>query len=147
MCELYDMSCHRLRRLVKASTNPGMFTLFFGAVKGQCELGLLESAKTTPSLKPYTIRPSYVDAANDPETLSSVHRPLRPIEHICGFLAPALRAYTPNLVSPTREVGFVATLLATGDGEKLESPDVEGEGWILTNRAIRRLVKEKQSVS
>jgi hypothetical protein len=54
-------------------------------------------------------------------------------------LLGVVRATAKGIISPTRELGKVATEIASGDGEPLKGTGVEGEGRILANSAIRRL--------
>jgi hypothetical protein len=122
-----------------ANTTPGMLTQYFGVVKGQAEVALVQLGKDDPKLKAYSVRPGGVDASAHPEIQSYI--PAR-----SGFYGKATTALTsvfkiiaPSTVSPTREMGQVLTELAMGDGKPLEGPGIEGEGRIISNRALRRL--------
>lgn len=57
-------------------------------------------------------------------------------------LLPPIRNFFPNMLSPTAEAGKFMVDLALSDGEPMPGADIEGEGRILNNKAIRRLVKE-----
>jgi len=119
-----------------------MFTMYFGVIKGECEKELVKLAETTPSLKPYSIRPGYVDPFSDPEVLAAVAgRKTILLQRFADATSPFWRTCTPNLVSPTKEIGIVATILAMGDGKQIKDPDVE-DGRIVNNRALRRMAKE-----
>ena len=123
-----------------ATTEPGMFTPMFGKVKGEAEKALLELSKTTPSLKPYSLRPGGVDPTYHPEI-----QPFIPRKRSFMFktaqviLMPVLRATATNMVSPTKELGQVLVNLAMGDGMPLQGKGVLGEGRTISNVGMRRL--------
>jgi uncharacterized protein YbjT (DUF2867 family) len=126
-----------------ATTTPGMFTPFFGRVKGDTEAALLDLGQKTPTLRVFSLRPGAVDPYAHPEVLKAVaaklnSRPLwyRAAAHV--FL-PAFRATYKDGVSPTKDLGRVLTDLAMGSGEPLEGKGIEGEGRIITNAGFRRL--------
>ena len=110
-----------------ASTTPGMFTQYFGAVKGRAETALLQLGKDDSRVKPYSVRPGGVDASAHTEIQSYI--PTRSSFHTRALdaLTSALKTITPSLVSPTRELGKVLTELAMGDGKPLEGPGIEGD--------------------
>lgn len=46
------------------------------------------------------------------------------------------------MVSPTAEIGKFMVDLALSSGEPLPGADIEGDGRLVNNKAIRRLVRE-----
>lgn len=58
------------------------------------------------------------------------------------FLLPPIRVFFPNMLSQTAETGKFMVDLALSDGEPMPGADIEGDGRILNNKAIRRLAKE-----
>lgn len=122
-----------------ANTTPGMFTPYFGVIKGRTETALLQLGKEDSRLKPYSVRPGGVD--------SSAHTEIQPyIPTRSGFpynvyraLYPTFKVIAPSTVSPTRELGKVLTELAMGDGKPLEGLGIEGDGRIVSNKGQRRL--------
>ena len=125
-----------------ATTTPGRFTPYFAVIKGQTEADLLELQKTEPNLRPFSVRPGSVDAAQQ----SGIH-PFLPQRSawtvtIGNALAPAMRATEKGTVSPTTDLAKFMEELANGNGEKLEGEGVEGEdrneqgfsplGWNMT---------------
>ncbi|KAH8433773.1 putative nucleoside-diphosphate-sugar epimerases [Aspergillus melleus] len=124
-----------------ATQNPGFLTPYFGSIKGKCESALIELSKTHPSLKPYSVRPAYVDPAHDPQVWKHI---LQRPDHTAGktllrnVMGPPLRALWSNKVSPTKELGGYLTRLASGDGRPLSGEGVSGGGWIVSNDAFRR---------
>ncbi|KAJ5215041.1 hypothetical protein N7468_010720 [Penicillium chermesinum] len=127
-----------------ATQNPGRFTPIFGRVKGEAEVALLALAKQYPSLKPFSVRPAFVDPAHDPEVLKVVMK--RPDQQTLlkkgmhSLLGPVVRATAPGTVSPTEYLGKFLTDLAKGNGQPLEGKGVTGEGRIINNVAFRREV-------
>jgi hypothetical protein len=120
-----------------ATQTPGMFTAQYGRVKGQIEQALFEFGRANPNLKLYNVRPGVVDWRNHPE----IH-PFVPIEVLPKYrkvlLAPIAGVWK-NMMTPTRPMGKVFTELAMSKGEPLEGNDVQMEGRVLPNTAIRRL--------
>jgi len=127
-----------------ATTTPGMLTPHFGKIKGQAELDLLELAKATSSLKPFSVRPGMVDPINDPEVLAAIAGKGESIltKVTKSVLSPPFRKFWPSGTSPTEELGKFMVALALSDGSPLKGDDLEGGGRILPNRAVRRLAKE-----
>ncbi|KKK20321.1 hypothetical protein P175DRAFT_0502613 [Aspergillus ochraceoroseus IBT 24754] len=129
-----------------ATQSPGPFTPFFGRVKGECESALFALAAQHPSLKPYSVRPAYVDPAHDPLVLQAVMQ--RPDQQsftkksLHAVLGPVMRAVMANSVSPTQDLGRFLTDLARGNGTPLtgRGEGVTGDGRIINNVAFRREV-------
>ncbi|THC96674.1 hypothetical protein EYZ11_003829 [Aspergillus tanneri] len=125
-----------------ATQTPTRFTPIFGRIKGECEASLIELSKKYPSLKPYSVRPAFVDAGNDPIVLKAILQ--RPDQQtigkrlLRGTLAPAVRCLWANGASPTKDLGRFLTKLASGDGRQLTGEGIAGEGWIVSNVAFRR---------
>src|ERR1700761_4888331 len=121
-----------------------MLTPYFGKIKGQAESDLLELAETTPSLKPFSVRPGMVDPINHPEVLAAIAGKEESIlaKVTKTVLSPAIRKLWANGTSPTQELGKFMVDLALSDGSPLKGDDVEGGGRILPNKAVRRLAKE-----
>lgn len=126
----------------QATQTPGRFTPLFGRVKGETETALLALSKETPSLKPFSVRPAYVDPTHDPETFKTIKQ--RPDHQtfvkksVYGFIGPVLKTAWPSFASPTDYLGKFLTDLAKGDGKPLQGSGVTGEGRILNNAAFRR---------
>jgi hypothetical protein len=117
-----------------------MFTPMFGKVKGEAEKALLELSKTTPSLKPYSLRPAGVDPTHHPEIQPFIpHNTSFMLKTAQAALMPALRAVVTNMVSPTKELGQVLVDLAMSDGKPLQGKGVLGEGRTISNVGMRRL--------
>jgi hypothetical protein len=123
-----------------ATTDPGMFTPLFGKVKGETEKAFLELSKTTPSLKPYSLRPAGVDPTYHSEIQPFIPRTKSFMLKIAqAALLPVFRAVGANMVSPTKELGQVLVDLAMSDGERLQGQGVLGEGRTISNVGMRRL--------
>jgi hypothetical protein len=122
-----------------ATTEPGMFTPMFGKVKGEAENALLELSKTTPSLKPYSLRPGGVDPTYHPEIQPFIPSNGSFMFKTAKALRPVFRAVATNMVSPTKELGQVLVDLAVSDGKPLQGKGVLGEGRTISNVGMRRL--------
>jgi hypothetical protein len=118
-----------------ATQTPGIFTPIFGRVKGQTEQSLYDFGKANPMFKVYNVRPAAVDWRH--------HHEIHPF-------IPALPAYRKVLMSPidmvyksfmtpTRPMATVFTELAMSKGEPLVGKDLQMDGRLLPNIAIRRL--------
>lgn len=123
-----------------ATTSPGLFTAYFGLIKGRTEAALLALSKDSAysNLKPFSLRPGGVDP--------TFHKEIHPwVPQRSGLLKasevllPVFRTVISGMISPTRELGKVLTELAMGDGEPLAGNGVEGEGRTITNVGMRRL--------
>ncbi|KAE8141548.1 hypothetical protein BDV38DRAFT_189364 [Aspergillus pseudotamarii] len=124
-----------------ATQEPGMFTPFYGRIKGECEAALIALSKKYPSLKPYSVRPGLVDPAYDPATLASVmQRPdfTATKKMLLGTIGPLTRQCYSKGVSPTKDLGRFLTDLAKGNGQPLTGEGVSGGGWIISNAAFRK---------
>jgi len=118
-----------------------MFTQHFGVIKGRAEAALLALAKDPEcmNLRPYSLRPGGVDASAHPEIHKFMPQRSGLQKGMEEVLIGALRVVMKSMISPTRELGKVATDLSSGDGEPLKGTGIEDEGRILSNVAIRRL--------
>jgi hypothetical protein len=110
-------------------------------IKGLAEASLLALAKEPDfkNLRPYSLRPGGIDPSNHPEIHKFMPQKKGLQKVIEESLVPALRVTLKSMISPTRELGRVATDLASGDGEPLQGKGLEDEGRILSSGAIRRL--------
>lgn len=120
-----------------ATTDPGIFTPFFGKIKGQAEAALLAFHKSNPNFRPYSLRPAGVD----PTAHSEIHSfmPKQP-----AFNSIALRVLRPtmsSMISPTKDLGRVLTELALSQGDTLEGKGIGGEGRTISNIGFRRIAK------
>jgi hypothetical protein len=124
-----------------ATTSPGTFTQHFGVIKGRAEAALLALAKDPEckNLRPYSLRPGGVDATHHPEIHEFMPQRGGFQKAMEGSLLGALRLVMKSMISPTKELGRVATDIASGDGEPFQGKGLEDEGRILNNVAIRRL--------
>ncbi|KAL4907648.1 hypothetical protein BDW74DRAFT_111488 [Aspergillus multicolor] len=126
-----------------ATQTPGMLTPLFGRTKGQAESALLDLAKKYPSLKPFSVRPAYVDTANDPETLKA--RMQRPEQQsfkakaLHAFFGPLMRNVLTKNDSPTEHLGKFLTDLARGNGKPLAEQGVAEDGRIIPNVVFRKI--------
>lgn len=130
--------------VTKATQTPGRLTPLFGRVKGQCEAALIDLSKKYSSLRPYSVRPAYVDAAQDPKVLELIRQ--RPDQQtwtkksLHTLIGPIMRNMVTKSHSPTPYLGKFLTDIAKGDGKPLTGEGISGEGWIISNTAFRRLV-------
>lgn len=124
-----------------ATTNPGVWTSFFGKIKGITERQLLDLTSATPSLKAYSVRPGMVDPIAQPEIKEALKgRNASKWQQFLldNALAPAIRTAWPSVTSPTKDLGKFLTDLALGDGKEFEGEGVL-EGRIIENKGFRRL--------
>lgn len=122
-----------------ATTGPGILTPMFGKVKGEAEQALLELSKSTPSLKPYSLRPGGVDPTYHPEIQPFIPSNGSFMKTAQAALLSVLRAVGRNMVSPTKELGQVLVDLAISDGKPLQGKGILGEGRTISNVGMRRL--------
>lgn len=112
----------------------------FGKVKGEAEQALLELSKTTPNLKPYSLRPAGVDPTHQPEIHPFIPKDKQLWYKVAqAVLLPVFRGVASNMVSPTKELGQVLVDLAMSDGKPLEGKGVLGEGRTISNVGMRKL--------
>lgn len=114
-----------------------MFTTLYGKVKGETERDLLELSKTTPSLKPYSIRPGAVDNTFHPEIHAFSEK--KGIHKLDFVILPIFRAAYKSMLTPTKDLAIISVDLAMSDGKLLEGKGIEGEGRTVNNIALRRL--------
>ncbi|OZJ03817.1 hypothetical protein BZG36_03817 [Bifiguratus adelaidae] len=113
------------------------FTLF-GKIKGRAEIALLALPSTPDysALRVYNVRPGFAD----PSLVGRGSMSHRAAEVV---LAPLLRRFLPNQVSPVGILSKGLVNLATGDGNPLPAAsDIEAGGRTLRSAAIRRLGEE-----
>ncbi|KAI4157549.1 MAG: hypothetical protein LQ342_008189 [Letrouitia transgressa] len=124
-----------------ATLSPGIFTPYFGKIKGHAESELLKlsTLQEYSSLKPYSLRPGAVD----PKQHQEIHEWIPKGKGFKAVVSPPLlavvRTVGPSMVSPTRDLGRVLVELAMGDGERLDGVGVSGEGRTISNTGMRRL--------
>ncbi|KAH7055729.1 hypothetical protein B0J12DRAFT_428318 [Macrophomina phaseolina] len=127
-----------------ATQTPGYFTPLFGRVKGLAETQLLELPRAGyPSLRPYSVRPAFVDKAGHAAVIEAQKGRSGAHDLTAALLGPPVRMLYQNFVSPTALLGDFFVKLAVGDGEPLRGDDVEGEGRIVPNKAFRRIMREE----
>ncbi|KAL5332195.1 hypothetical protein BJX70DRAFT_384856 [Aspergillus crustosus] len=127
-----------------ATQSPRFYTPIFGTTKGHAESALIALSKKYPGLKPYSVRPAYVDPFNDPNVLKHVLQ--RPDQQT--LLKKSLHATAGRLMrnvikgqhSPTEYLGKFLTDVAKGDGKPLQGEGVYEGGWIISNAALRKAV-------
>ncbi|EON61527.1 hypothetical protein W97_00742 [Coniosporium apollinis CBS 100218] len=125
-----------------ATEDPGTLTPFFLRAKGQAESALLALRSTHPSLRPYSLRPGFVDKSSQPELSKwQIQRPMPLLKKLIPVLGPIYRTIYPSGTTPTPQLGKVLTDLAMGDGEHLEGSGIVGGGRIITNLGFRRLAE------
>ncbi|KAH7171333.1 hypothetical protein EDB81DRAFT_196093 [Dactylonectria macrodidyma] len=127
-----------------ATHTPGRFSPIFARVKGETEKELADIAAASPSLRVYSPRPAFIDAAH--------HKSIQPYIPNLGMLynvgmsilGPPLRAFTKGLHSPTPMLGDFLTQMAMGklDGRLEGTPTASklGSSWIVENQGIRNLM-------
>lgn len=104
----------------------------FGRVKGQCESTLIDLSHKCPCLRPYSVRPAFVDAHLDTRVLEHVLQ--RPDQQtflkklLRNVFGPALRSTLFNQSSPTKDLGRFLNNLAGGDGKPLSEDGISGDG-------------------
>ncbi|KAL4882376.1 hypothetical protein BJY04DRAFT_40468 [Aspergillus karnatakaensis] len=127
-----------------ATQSPKFYTPLFGRTKGQTESALIALSKKYPSLKPYSVRPAYVDPFNDPNVLKQILS--RPDQQT--FMKKTLHATAGRLMrnvitgqhSPTEYLGKFLTDVAKGNGKPFTGEGVYEGGWIISNAALRKAV-------
>jgi hypothetical protein len=112
-----------------------MLTSLYGRVKGLAEQALLDLHKDLPNLKVYNLRPGAVDWRSHPAIHSTM--PTQPLYKRAAM--PILDSVYSNLLVKTQTLGKVATELAMSDGAPLEGEDIEMEGRLVLNAAIKRM--------
>jgi len=128
-----------------ATEKPSHFTPSFAPIKAKAETALLSLQSTHRSLRPYSVRPGFVDISDQPDLAKLVPpRPAPFIKKLIPVLGPLWRAIYPSGTAPTKELAKVLTDLGMGDGGIVKGAGVVGEGRILTNVGMRRLAKVKQ---
>lgn len=101
---------------------------------------MLDLSKSNPSLKPYSVRPGFVDSKNDPAILPFTSGRKSFMKHsVEVVLGPVFRAALPSQCSPTQQLGKVIAELAMSEGKPLEGSGVSGEGRTIANVGLRRL--------
>ncbi|KAJ7097288.1 hypothetical protein B0H15DRAFT_773493 [Mycena belliarum] len=118
-----------------ATQTPGMFTPLFGRVKGQVEQALLDFAKAHTNFKLYNVRPAGVDWRHHPE----IHPFLPKLPMWRKTLLGPIDMVYKNMITPTRPMGKIFTELALSKGEPLEGQDIQMDGRLVSNVAIRRM--------
>lgn len=125
-----------------ATTTPGMFTPYFGVIKGRAEASLLSLVHQSDckGLRPYSVRPAAVDASEHLEVQSFIPQRGGWTELAESGFLPVLRYTWPSFITPTKDMSRVFVDLALGDGEPVKNVEgLSGEGRTLNNKAIRTL--------
>lgn len=112
-----------------------MFTATYEKVKGQVEKAMFDFYKATPNFNLYTTRPAGVDWRDHPE----IHPFIPSQPWWKKTLIPAINTLYNPMITPTRPMGKIMTELAMRKGEPLEGKDIQMEGTLVTNVAMRRL--------
>ncbi|KAL9609597.1 MAG: hypothetical protein Q9167_005640 [Letrouitia subvulpina] len=105
-----------------ATSSPGIFTPYFGKIKGhaETELSNLSAQQEYSSLKVYSLRPGAVDPKQHQEIHEWIPKGKGFKAVVSSPMLAVVRAVGPSLVSPTKDLGRVLTELAMGDGERLD---------------------------
>ncbi|KAM5344712.1 hypothetical protein ACJ41O_010574 [Fusarium nematophilum] len=125
-----------------ATTTPGLFTPFYGRVKGEAEVALSELRTADFSVD--SVRPAGVDPSNHAAIKPYIPDPGFAYHLMGAFLGPLMRTVLGRLHSPTEHLGPFLVGMALGDyDEQLEAGgsgilNVNGSR-ILDNWAFRRL--------
>lgn len=118
-----------------ATQTPGMFTPIFGRVKGETEASLLEFHKQNSNFNVYNVRPAGVDWREHPE----IHPFMSHQAMYKRALLPVIEAVYKPMLTPTRPLGKILTELAMSMGAPLEGKDIQMDGHLVPNSAIRRM--------
>ncbi|KFY23057.1 hypothetical protein V493_06129 [Pseudogymnoascus sp. VKM F-4281 (FW-2241)] len=131
-----------------AAINPTSTTPNYGLAKGRAEAALLALQAGNPSLRPYSVRPGYVDASGHPAASFMPSKKLW-MKGLEAAVAPPLRWFWSGMVSPAAELAEVMTDIAVGGGEKFDQAEkgVEEEGRVLGNVWLRKLAAAKRTES
>ena len=135
-----------------ATHNPGAMTMRFARLKGQAEKAVLAAGEQggpeyAAGLRPLVVRPGGVDPFRDPVVMkawaerkygwkSMIYRPT---------VFSVFDMVYPSMVSDATELGRCLTGIATkeyGAEVKWQGDYVEAEGRVLTNTALKRIIKE-----
>jgi hypothetical protein len=124
-----------------ATPTLGLFTPYFGVVKGRTEASLLAVSKDPrySNFKPYSLRSAGVDASAHLEIKEFIPERKVLLKAAEAALLPVLKVVYSAMLSPTRDLGRVLTELAMGDGQPLSGEGVSGEGRTINNAAMRNL--------
>ncbi|KAH8651073.1 nucleoside-diphosphate-sugar epimerase [Xylariales sp. PMI_506] len=128
-----------------ATTTPGRFSQIFARVKGETELALAAMRNAHPAtFHAVSVRPAGIDPSAHEAIHAYVPRPPLGYRIAAPVLLPALRAFYPQMVSPTEPLGrFFAELAMGRHKDQFAAPakDVQmvGEFPILENTVFRRL--------
>lgn len=112
-----------------------MFTTLFARVKGQAEQALFDFHKGTPNFRPYLVRPAGVDWRDHPEIHAFMPNQVWWKKALIGPIDTVYK----NMITPTRPMGKILTELAMSKGEPLEGRDIQMEGRLVSNVALRRM--------
>jgi hypothetical protein len=123
--------------------NPGLFTPFYGRVKGETELLLAEMRKNNPLFKVDSVRPSLVDWKHH-DAIKPYLRQSVVQETTLAVLGPMLRGIASGQFSPTEPLGRFLAECAMGKWEgKLEGHGIDAGGdtglKVVHNAGFRRL--------
>jgi hypothetical protein len=112
-----------------------MFTPIFGRVKGETETSLWDFHKANPNFNVYNVRPAGVDWRHHPE----IH-PFIPYQAFYKkALLPVIDTVYKPMMTPTRPLGKILTELALSKGAPLEGKDIQMDGQLVSNVALRRM--------
>ena len=137
-----------------ATLHPRPWTPTFGRFKGETERALLELSKTarySPLLSIYSVRPAAVDGKNQPwiwnEILGNKKTGFQRF-YLEALMKPIRNGWAGHAFhSPTDELGKVLVEMAireeTGPFPVGDGVDVEGEGRTLGNKRLRMLGKDQ----
>ncbi|KAH6867734.1 hypothetical protein B0T10DRAFT_419424 [Thelonectria olida] len=125
-----------------ATLTPGLFTAFYGRVKGEAETAL--SKLRTPRFFVESVRPGGVDASNHAAIKPYIPNPGFAYHVMGAFLGPLMRRCLQWLHSPTEHLGPFLVGMAMGKYDR--ELEAGGEGItslngsrVLDNWAFRRL--------
>jgi len=124
------------------TTTPGMFTPYFGVIKGRAEASLLALSHQPEyrSLRTYSVRPAVVDTSEHVEVQSFIPQRDGWQKMAEGLMTPLLRTTWSSMISPTKHMSRVFVDLALSDGKPVDNVvGVTDEGRTLNNQAIRTL--------
>ncbi|KAF2652549.1 hypothetical protein K491DRAFT_695507 [Lophiostoma macrostomum CBS 122681] len=118
-----------------ATQTPNMLTSLYGRVKGLAEQALLDLHGKSLNFSVYNLRPGAVDWRSQPAIHSTM--PTQPLYK--RAVMPVLDSIYSSLLIKTQALGKVSTELALSNGAPLEGEDIEMEGRLVLNAAIKRM--------
>ncbi|KAI6258693.1 hypothetical protein MCOR19_004926 [Pyricularia oryzae] len=120
--------------------------LYAYGIKDRAEEGLLEVAKTTPSLKVYAVRPALIDSSSHEGATRWRTAPLTMTKRLTEWvLIPLFRVLGSELLGTSQDLGIVMVDLAIGDGADLTVKGVARGGRCVGVAGMAELANAKRA--